>query len=59
LMKSLKEKGLPVKNIVELKEMAEKMAGKPRKVAFTDRVIGIVEYRNGEIIDKVYQAVKE
>src|SRR6056297_366037 len=59
LMKSLKEKGLPVVDIVELKEMAEKMAGKPRKVSFTDRVIGFVEYRNGEIIDKVYQAAKE
>ncbi len=59
LKESLQKKGLPVKNIDELKEIAEKMAGKPRKVEFTNRVIGMVEYRNGEIIDKLYQSVKE
>jgi citrate lyase subunit alpha/citrate CoA-transferase len=59
LKEALKKKGLPVFEIAELKATAEKMAGTPRKVVFTDRVIGLVEYRNGEIIDKVYQPVKE
>ncbi len=59
LKEALKKTGLPVFEIAELKAMAEKIAGTPRKVVFTNRVIGLVEYRNGEIIDKVYQPVKE
>lgn len=59
LKEALIAKGLPVRDIGELKALAESMAGVPRKAAFTDRVIGLVEYRNGDIIDKVYQPVKE
>jgi citrate lyase subunit alpha/citrate CoA-transferase len=42
-------------DINELKEMAEKITGKPEKINYTDKVVGLIEYRDGTIIDKVYQ----
>ncbi len=53
----LKDAGLPVMSIEELKAAAEKIAGKPGKVSFTDEVVGMVEYRDGTIIDRVYKPV--
>jgi citrate lyase subunit alpha/citrate CoA-transferase len=50
----LKDSSLPVVSIEELKDTAERIAGKPTKISFTDRVVGLVEYRDGTIIDKVY-----
>jgi len=55
LMDSLKDAKLPVMDIEELKAAAEKIAGKPREISFTDQVVGIVEYRDGSIIDKIYK----
>ena len=46
--------GLPVRSIVDLYEEARRIAGAPRKVAFTDRVVGIMEYRDGTVVDTVY-----
>ena len=54
LKAALLEKGLPVVDIEELKALAERLAGVPQKRAFTDRVVGVVEYRDGTLIDKVY-----
>ncbi len=54
LLERIKELKLPVMDIEELKTMAEKIAGKPKTIDFTDKVVGLVEYRNGDIIDKVY-----
>jgi citrate lyase subunit alpha/citrate CoA-transferase len=34
---------------------AEKMAGKPKKPEMTDKILGVVEYRDGSIIDIVYE----
>ena len=55
LKKQLVEAGLPVKEIGELKELAEKMAGKPKKIATGERVVAVVEYRDGTVIDTVRQ----
>ena len=46
--------GLDVRSIEELRALALSIAGEPRKVAFTDRVVGRVEYRDGTIIDAIY-----
>jgi len=53
----LKDAKLPVVTIEELKDTAEKIAGKPAKVSLTDEVVGVVEYRDGNIIDRVYKPV--
>lgn len=58
LIKSYTEAGIKLKTIEELKELAEKITGKPEKIEFTDEIVGIVEYRDGSIID-VIKKVKE
>ncbi|MDD3225132.1 MAG: citrate lyase subunit alpha [Clostridium sp.] len=44
---------LPVFSIEELKEKAEKVAGKPEPIEYTDKIVGIVEYRDGTVIDVI------
>ncbi len=48
---------LPVFTIGELKEKAEKITGKPKAIEYGDKIVGIVEYRDGSVID-VIRAVK-
>ena len=52
----MKEAGLPVRDVHELKALAEKMAGIPRTPVFDGRIVGIMEYRDGTVIDVVRQA---
>ena len=49
-----REAGLPVRSIEDLYAEARRIAGAPRKVDFTDRVVGVMEYRDGTVIDRVY-----
>lgn len=53
-----KESKLPIYTIEELKERAERLAGKPEPIEFEDKIVGLVEYRDGTIID-VVRKVKE
>lgn len=53
LIEKLKESGLPVMTIEELKQIAEGMTGKPCKVIPDKEIIAVVEYRDGTIIDVV------
>jgi citrate lyase subunit alpha/citrate CoA-transferase len=55
LLEKLKETDLPVKSIEELKEISEKMTGKPEPIEFTDKIVAVVEYRDGTVIDVVRQ----
>ncbi len=50
----LKNAKLPVFTIQELRDKALAITGKPKAPARKDKVVGIVEYRDGSIIDKVY-----
>ena len=54
----LKEAGLNVVSVEWLRQRAETLTGKPRAIEFTDRVIAVVRYRDGSVIDVVHQ-VKE
>lgn len=58
LAERLKDAGLHVVPIGWLRERAEILTGKPQPVAFTERVIAVVRYRDGSVIDVVRQ-VKE
>jgi len=55
----LKEKllaaGLPVKEIIELKALAENIAGVPKQIKTGQKIVAVVEYRDGTIIDVVRQ----
>ncbi|PAN93375.1 citrate lyase subunit alpha [Enterobacter cloacae] len=50
--------GLPVVDIEALYQKALLISGEPKPVAFTDRIVGVVRYRDGSVIDVVHQ-VKE
>lgn len=53
LIEALKDTNLPVMTIKELKDMAEKMTGKPNDIELSDKIVAVVEYRDGSIIDVV------
>lgn len=46
--------GLPVVDIRELKEKAEKLTGAPRACPKGGRVVGEVIYRDGTLLDRIY-----
>ena len=53
LRQLLEDAGLPVKDITELKTIAEEIAGVPKGLVTDDRIVAIVEYRDGSVIDVV------
>jgi len=53
LIDSVRGKGLPLVTIEELKDIAEKMCGKPEKAAFDDRVVAAIKWVDGTVIDAV------
>ncbi len=53
LEEKLRAFGLPVVDIHELKERAERVTGKPETVRPGGRVVARVEYRDGSIIDEI------
>lgn len=53
----LKEKKIPVLSIDTLIEMAERIVKKPNPIEYGDKVVGIIEYRDGTIIDLVKQVI--
>lgn len=55
LQEQLKTAGIKVFAIEELKQIAENIAGKPAVYKPSGKVIAQVEYRDGTIIDQVYQ----
>lgn len=55
LQQQLKAAGIPVQDVHELKALAEKIAGVPQTPVFNGRIVAIVEYRNGTVIDVVRQ----
>jgi len=58
LEEKLLKAGLNVKKINDLQEEVEKITGKPKPIEFLDKVIGIVQYRDGTIIDVIKQVKK-
>ncbi len=46
-------KSVPIMTIREMQEKTEKITGKPEKPELKDRVIALIEYRDGTIIDTV------
>ena len=47
---------VPLKTIEELRDIAYSIVGEPQKVEFGDRIVGIIEARDGTIMDVVRQA---
>lgn len=56
LLKALQDADcVPLKTIEELRDMAYKVAGEPQPVQFADRIVGIIEARDGTVMDVVRQ----
>ena len=55
LIEAMKDVDLPFKTIEELRDIAYSITGQPKKVQFADRVVGIIEARDGTIMDVVRQ----
>jgi citrate lyase subunit alpha/citrate CoA-transferase len=53
LIKKLNAAGIETMTIEELKTIAEEMTGAPEKIQTDDRVVAVVEYRDGTVIDVV------
>ena len=58
LIEKLKDSGLPIKTIEELKAEAEAICGKPEKPEFTDEIIAAIKWVDGTIIDVVRKVKK-
>lgn len=55
IMERLKSCKLPVYSIEELKNKAEKIVGRPEQIRFEEKIVALVEYRDGTIIDTIRQ----
>ena len=53
LIEKLKKTNLPIMTIEELKAVAEKLTGIPKKIESDDKIVAVIEYRDGTVIDVV------
>ncbi len=58
IIEKLSGSSLPIMTIEELKDLAENFTGIPEKPEFDEEIVGIVEYRDGTIMD-VIRKVKQ
>lgn len=55
LQELLVKAGINVTTIEELRDNAKKIVGDATPIAYTDKVVGVVTYRDGSVIDLIYQ----
>jgi citrate lyase subunit alpha/citrate CoA-transferase len=55
LIEKMEAAGIELKNIEDLKYEVEKLTGKPDKILYSNTIVGIVEYRDGTVIDVIKQ----
>jgi citrate lyase subunit alpha/citrate CoA-transferase len=53
LIDSVRDSGLPLKTIEELKEEAERICGKPQKPVFEEDIVAAIKWVDGTVIDVV------
>lgn len=59
LIELFKKVNLDIVDIKELKEYSESIMGVPREIEKTDRIIGLSEYRDGQILDYIYEVKRK
>lgn len=58
LVGNLKDSGLPIKSIEELRDAAYALSGgKPRPLELSDRITAVIEYRDGTVLDVIRSPV--
>lgn len=55
LLDAVNGSGLPLKSMAELKEMAEKICGKPEKPVPENRIVAAVKWVDGTLLDSIMQ----
>ncbi len=58
LIDAMKNVDLPFKTIEELRDIAYSIVGEPERVQFDDKVVGIIESRDGTVMDVVRKIKK-
>lgn len=53
LLDNLRAAGVALTTIEQLQQRAEQLTGKPQPIEFTDRVVAVVRYRDGSVIDVI------
>lgn len=53
LLENLKNSGLPLMTIEQLRDMAYELGGKPAPIKISDEVVAVVEYRDGTVLDVI------
>jgi len=59
LIDKVKDSGLPLKTIEELKAEAERICGIPEKPEFTDKVVAAIKWVDGTVIDVVKEVKRK
>lgn len=59
LKEDLEKTNLKLVSIQELQSLAESLTGTPKPIPTTDRVVAIVEYRDGSVVDVIRQIKTE
>jgi citrate lyase subunit alpha/citrate CoA-transferase len=55
LLDAIKVKGLPVRAIEDIKSEVERICGKPARPKHSDKVVAVVKWIDGTVLDSVYQ----
>lgn len=57
LREDLERAGIKPVTIQELQQLAEEITGVPEPIRTTDRVVAVVEYRDGSVVDVIRETV--
>lgn len=55
LIERLSEAGITLKTITQMKEEIESIVGVPQKVEYDNKIVGVLTYRDGSVIDLIYK----
>ena len=59
LREDLEKTNLKLVTIRELQQLAESLTGRPQPIPCTDRVVAVVEYRDGTVVDVIRQVRRD
>ena len=59
LIDAVKNSGLPLRTIHELKQEAEKICGVPQAVTFDDEIVAVVKWVDGTILDSIHSVLRK
>lgn len=55
LIERLSKAGIKLKSITQMKKEIEAVVGIPKKIQYEDKIVGVLTYRDGSVIDLIYK----